>query len=231
VGLLAGANVQPILTGAGYLKFPENPTSAYLFASGGALTAQAGGSNQNLILNSSGTGTVYLGKVGGQPVYVGNPSTVTPYYSFALGDYSASANNQLFLKRPGAATNGFELNSDLNGAFHLGYMGDSGSSIAANIINVTYTGFAGFGGNTGPNYSVDATGDINTSTSYRVGGVQGKTVTYAIPGGGSITFTGGIPTATTAATGLTGTYTVRNSAGTGTCTLTFSNGGLTAETC
>jgi hypothetical protein len=55
---LAGANVQPILTGAGKLIFPEATPAATLSASSGALTVAAGGSNKNITLTPSGTGGV-----------------------------------------------------------------------------------------------------------------------------------------------------------------------------
>lgn len=39
---------------------------------------------------------------------------------------------------------------------------------------------AGFGGNTGPSYAVDATGQINASTGYRVGGTAGVSGSQAV---------------------------------------------------
>lgn len=68
------------------------------------------------------------------------------------------------------------------------------------VITINTTG-AGFGGNTNPQYPVDATGDINTSTKYRVGGTAGLSTTVTLAkltsGGsnGSLTITGGIVTA------------------------------------
>jgi hypothetical protein len=64
----------------------------------------------------------------------------------------------------------------------------------------------GFGGNVAPAYPVDATGDINASVKYRVGGTAGLTVVIttakltALGANGSMTFTGGILTAQVAAT-------------------------------
>ncbi len=58
VGAVIGANVQPSLTGGGYVLFPENANPAYLYASSGLLTLAAGGTNQNIYLAPSGTGLV-----------------------------------------------------------------------------------------------------------------------------------------------------------------------------
>src|SRR6516162_5819093 len=58
---LAGANVQPILTGAGKLIFPETTPSATISAASGALTVAAGGSNQSVVVKPSGTGAVNAG--------------------------------------------------------------------------------------------------------------------------------------------------------------------------
>ena len=54
--LTTASNVQPILTGPGYVKFPENAVPANISASAGALRLVAGGSNQNITATPSGTG-------------------------------------------------------------------------------------------------------------------------------------------------------------------------------
>src|SRR6516164_9788278 len=53
---LFGANVTPILTGAGKLIFPETSPSASLSASGGSLTVAAGGTTKSILLLPSGGG-------------------------------------------------------------------------------------------------------------------------------------------------------------------------------
>jgi hypothetical protein len=66
-----------------------------------------------------------------------------------------------------------------------------------------FAGNTRIGGTTSPSYALDVTGDTNTSGVFRSGGTAG----------------------------LTATKTVRDSAGTGTCTLIFTGGILTGGTC
>ena len=82
---LLGSNVQPVLTGAGKILFPENATPANITASSGAITIAAGGSNQNVVTSPSGTGfTVLGGKVGVDGV-------TTPAHALDVtGDINAS---------------------------------------------------------------------------------------------------------------------------------------------
>lgn len=66
-GFLAGANKTPLLTGSGYIRFPESSTPASLHASSGTLALAAGGSNQNITLTPTGSGGV---GIGGTPAYL-----------------------------------------------------------------------------------------------------------------------------------------------------------------
>ena len=112
---LFGANVTPILTGAGKLIFPETSPSASLSASGGQLTIAAGGTNKNILLQPSGT----TGAVG---------ISTTP-----------GAGNQLDVAGQGwvNASSGYKVANNVGYNFNLGVRN------AANTGTCTMTFFGG----------------------------------------------------------------------------------------
>lgn len=192
-GLFA-ANNQPLLTGLGYLKFPENSTPAYLYATGGGLTVASGGSNQNLVLAPSGTGYVAAGSTcfGSWPALTSNLFVQNCALAASTpGNYALSQNNagQTYLNAASGQTIHFHLANVIQGIW---------STIGLSIL----TGV-------NANYPLDVAGDVNTSTGYRVSGTAGQSATVTIPGGGSFTAAGGIVTAyTNPASGATGTLTI-----------------------
>jgi hypothetical protein len=186
---LAGGNISPILTGTGYIKFPETSPSASISASGGQLTAAAGGVNQHVLLLPSG-GTVGV-----------NTSNPTPL-AITLGSYPA-----LTAVNPNTAILGAYSNSVPNFALNMASDGswtiyDHGSGNWVQGLIQT-GGRVGVGVIPNTNYQLDVSKDINTATQFRVAGTPGLSIVK----------------------------TIRNSANTGTCTMTFSGGILTASTC
>lgn len=127
---LGGANIQPLLTGDGKLRFPEGSPPAYINAATGQINIVPGG------VFPSG-GTAWILPVGG----------------------TGLANFSKF-----------------------------GLSINTNAI---------------ANYMLDANGDVNSNTTYRIAGTSGGTSIFS----------------------------VRNSAGTGSCSLTFQGGLFISSTC
>jgi hypothetical protein len=196
---LLGANVQPILSGSGKLLFPETTPSANLSAASGALTIAAGGTNQSITLTPRGTGAVGVG-TSGTPALPFTVSNLGPYFHPGAGVVDPAGTAWAYLLAASGGNNAVIWDSGRS--MRWGVEASIGGGLTE-LMRLTASGKLGPGGNTNPSYPVDATGDINTSTTYRVGGTAG----------------------------LSGTYTVRNSLGTGTCTLTYAGGVLTAETC
>jgi hypothetical protein len=189
IGMLLGANQTPILTGAGYIKFPENAIPAYIYASGGALTAYSGGSNQNISLVPSGIGIVNINQAANNTNGLLNITLPT------------GTNHFLWMYSGAVRTHAFYSASD-SGNMAI-YNSSSNAQIVFRSAGISYV-LGNFSvGQSANTYPLDVAGDINTSGVVRVNGTGG----------------------------LTGTYTVRNSAGSGTCTLTYKGGVLTSETC
>jgi hypothetical protein len=176
-GLFA-ANVQPILSGSGKIIFPEASPSANISASAGTILLQAGGTANNIAALPTGTGWFRAG-----------------------GAIFSSADGGTFPAQQ------FIRMSTTSGIGSLtSYDGNASTFLPLNLRgSVIYAGNGNFGcgGQTSPGFPVDCTGDINTSTEYRVGGTIG----------------------------LSRTLTVRNSVGTGTCTITVTGGIITASSC
>jgi hypothetical protein len=177
-GALAGSNFTPLLSGTGKLIFPETSPSATLSASSGALTVAAGGVNQPLNLNPSGTGNVAINS---------NGSTANAAISFA----QVSTGSQNWLLEDTASGNGFGVGKLL--AYNL-----TGGALAWGCDS---TGKCGFG-TASPGYQVDSTGDINASGVFRKGGTAGvgtgSTITVCTSGACAtsctLIFNGGIRT-------------------------------------
>lgn len=202
-GALAGANVQPVLTGAGKILFPENAAPASLSASSGALTAAAGGSNQNVTLTPSGTGNVILAGGGSGLVGVG---TTSPLAMLDVAGLLRSTSNSPTPPSGKGLEMSFSTSTSSANlqAYDRGTSSYIQMSLNGNPLTLNSASLADVGvDNPSPSYPLDVTGDVNTSTAYRVGGAAGLSVTK----------------------------TVRNSVGTGTCTFTFTGGIMTASTC
>jgi hypothetical protein len=222
LGVLA-ANHAPVLTGGNAaipnaLVFMENATPAHVSASSGAISILAGGSNQNVTLTPSGTGLI----TSASPLYL-NPAAAPGVNQIKL---QANAAGALALLSEAADDQEMLWDAEYSGAayvarsttaarlmksgsvFRIDYANGltAGSTFvwpgtSSLTVDLT-TGRVGFGGNASPGYPVDATGAINASTGFSVGG----------------------------AAGVTHSQTMKNSAGT-TCTETFSGGLLTSSSC
>jgi hypothetical protein len=236
---LAGANVQPILSGAGSLIFPETIPSATLSASSGALTIAAGGTSKNVILKPTGSGCVQL--------FADSPA-ITLCDSSGQITLSAGGANQNITLTPsgtgstllngkvGASTASPQVPFEVTGAAATPSLsswndtlalataaGANGQVMGMGSLNagpwgmwiqVSNKGGASFplglnpaGGNVGvntisPSYSLDVSGDVNTSGVYRKGGTAGvgtgSSITVCTSGACatscSLIFSGGIRT-------------------------------------
>ncbi len=177
---MAGANVQPLLTGAGKILFPESATPATISASSGALTLAAGGSNQNVNLTPTGTGvTSATGNVAASGtlrttgfVLPASGSGLELFYNAAI-----PAANVTAIDRTGVAYLPLRLNG------------------LTTTVNAQSGGCFGVLG--ACTYDLDTTGDTNTSGVFRKAGTAGISATLTIPNGGSATISGGIITAKT----------------------------------
>jgi hypothetical protein len=185
---LAGGNISPILTGSGYIKFPETSPSASLSASGGQLTVAAGGTTKSILLMPSG------GSVG--------VNTTDPSIAGTLGYYPGltvvNSSTPLLAAYSSMVPN-FALNVGSDGSW---VMFDHAAGVW-NAAVLSANGRVGIGVAANVSYGLNVAGDTNTGTAYRVAGTAGLGVVK----------------------------TIRNSAGTGTCTMTFTGGILTASTC
>ena len=189
VGGLLGSNFQPILTGSGKLQFPENATPATISASSGAVNIAAGGSNQNVTLTPSGTGLTSL--LGNVIIGAGSGTSALEIYRTA-----SLANAGITLTQAGTGGHSYYIESTApaNG-FGVGRLVIYDLTASAIIICTDTAGKVGIAGC--PSYPLDATGDINSSTKYRVAGTAGV--------GGSISVTTGSGTALTSASCATTT--------------------------
>ena len=191
---LGGANVTPVLTGAGKVVFPEANPSANIGATSGALTMAAGGTNQNIVTTPSGAGNTILGGrvgIGGTPspantLDVNGIITVKDGGGRNLPGGIATEVNAFIID--------FGLNDDSTsrfGPYNASYQGGmmrfdgragaglftlfvraAGGTAVGPAITVLSSGNAGFG-TTGPNYRIDAAGDINATGVYRQNGTAG----------------------------------------------------------
>jgi hypothetical protein len=161
-GLLAGANVTPLLSGSGKIIFPENATSATLSASSGALGVNAGGTNQGITLTPTGTGTTYA---------VGNHGSTSAKASLEVsGMFRATDFN---VPTSGAGIEAFYnsggfINAYDRGASSYKTLTLNGSSLVLNNSTVGTTCV----NQASCTYALDTLGDTNTSGVYRVGGTQ-----------------------------------------------------------
>jgi hypothetical protein len=189
---LAGANVQPILSGAGKLIFPEASPSATLSAASGALTVAAGGNNKNLILTPSGTGVAIVNASAGSS----NANA-----SLDAGGMIRSTDYNV----PTAGT-GLEVYA-AGGNGHLQAYNRAGAAyvplyIDGNALTINSNSGANVGIGAAPSHKLDANGDINTSGVFMKGGVAGvgtgSTITVCTSGACatscSLIFNGGIRT-------------------------------------
>ena len=149
-GGLAGANVQPVLTGAGKLLFPENATPATISASSGALTVKAGGSNQNINLTPSGTG------------WTDNASTFR-----ATGVHAPGSGVGVEVAYDSGVPTG-AVNSFDRGGSVFKPMRVNGNTLTLNAQSAACVGVKG-----ACTFDLDTTGDTNTSGVFRKGGTAG----------------------------------------------------------
>lgn len=137
--------------------------------------------------------------------YLGSGSTITNQNGFfASAALTGATNNYAFYSDNAAAVGAGKTHFDFYANSNVATGGGTTWGFYENgTANNAFRGNSRFGGITAPTYAVDVTGDTNTSGVFRVGGTAG----------------------------LTATKTVRDSAGTGTCTLIFTGGILTGGTC
>lgn len=155
---MAGSNVQPVLTGAGKILFPENATPATISASSGALTLAAGGTNQNVSITPSGTG---IGQVT-RPLLVGSAGPG----SSAQFTVHPGTNENLAVTGAVDMPNGVVVQS-YNDAVNA----DEDLELSAAAFRFTQ-GNVGIGAN--PGFALDnQAGDTNTVGVYRKSGVAG----------------------------------------------------------
>jgi hypothetical protein len=183
-GGLAGANLQPVLTGAGKILFPGTTPVASISALSGALTIASGGTNQDLTLSPSGTAHVLV------------PNTV-PY-----GSADSSSTPQSLLWLDGSNPDILHLQNNqraAGGSVEVDTQAGGGQSLL-----ITAAGQVRIGGGT-PSYPLDVGGDVNSGGVFRKGGAAGAgvgaalTVCSAVAGGVctsscTLVFNGGIRT-------------------------------------
>lgn len=208
--ILTGAtnNVQPILSGSGTGKviFPENAIPAIISASGGAPTIAAGGSNQNVVLVPSGTGSVVIPVTASGATF---PQIVLNAGTTALGRISALNPNGRVDLLSNLSYDGTNFNLDditqpgevlsiLGGFPSLLRVASAGTNprTLTDLMTVDQANLRLGVNQPSPAYILDVGGDINTNTVYRKGGTAGISTT--ITPGSTVTTLGGIVTASTA---------------------------------
>ncbi len=169
---MAGANVQPLLTGAGSILFPETSPHAQIRAAGGALTLGAGGANQDVDLAPSGTGFSLLRGSAAVPVSG----------AIRLVDGTTADNGQWAL---------------IGGNTYFDFAGGLNVRTAPSYATVATFTSTGLGIGVANAYPLDTLGDTNTSGVFRKAGTAGISATLTLPNGGSATISGGIITAKT----------------------------------
>ena len=164
--------------------------SANLSASGGTLTATAGGTTKHILLQPSAGGSVGIDLT--DPTFGGlqaSPGLSIGGYGtpLVIGNTTSTVNFKIGLNNTGQ----WALYDYGAGSWTLGIF-QSGGAI-------------GLGGAPGAGNTIDVfgAGTVNVGSGYKVGNVAGLTIVK----------------------------TIRNSANTGTCTMTFRGGILTASTC
>jgi hypothetical protein len=137
--------------------------------------------------------------------FLGSGSTITTQNGFlASAALTGATNNFGFNAGNAAAIGSGKTRFDFYSNSNTATGGGTTWGFYQNgTTNNAFRGNSRFGGVTAPSYAVDVTGDTNTSGVFRVGGTAG----------------------------ITATKTVRDAAGTGTCTLIFTGGLLTGGTC
>lgn len=226
--ILFAANLPPYFTGGGgtpanCVVFPGTSPAAYLCAPSGAAGLNSGGANQDLNLTPSGTGNIRTSAnlgIGSSPIStIAGRSYVTIKGStlagvLELATAQADANSNLVGMWQSTDANNLDADRRIGliqmlldgttanhrgGLIRFATKADSGGiSVWAAL---TRQGFWGFGGNLSPAYSIDATGDTNTSGVYRVGGTAGSSASCTFC---SITSTGGIITSISSGTDYPG---------------------------
>jgi len=153
----------------------------------------------NTTTNSIGTGTITGNSGISQFKFNTGAGGVTP--TIAVGNTNTSGKFAALL----AGTAGAEFNFDMSGWFAIA--GDTKANYNSNNLgsgSETYylriegsTGNVGIGTGT-PTVKLDVNGDINTSSTYKIGGVSGYTGTFTVPtnppGQQNLHITGGIIT-------------------------------------
>ncbi len=177
IGVIVGANNQPLLTGSGKVVFPETTPSANLSASGGALTVASGGTNQSISFVPGANGIVHVvgGTVGSSGVLLDNGG------AFRQKNVAGTVRGLL-----SHFTDDVVYLDDLDGPIEV--------RPAGGVYIFDSTGLS-LGTGATATYRVDASGDINASGVYRQAGTSGTSATYTFPCSGSVTSSGGIVTA------------------------------------
>jgi hypothetical protein len=214
-GMALGSTADPgagIFLATGGLLLGTTHTPSLTPNASGQITIAAAGSNQNIVLTPSGTGCI--SSIG--PMHL-DPGTSTQYSHVLLQANGAGAlsaqvlsagNVQLLFDAYRSAGSLLAANTAaariVENAGNLSFQAASGLTVGSPVVFTTAvtiqlsTGFAGFGGNTSAAYPVDATGSINASGAYLVGGTQ-------VVGSRRTGWT--IPTATLSRSGLTNSST------------------------
>jgi hypothetical protein len=161
---LAGGNVAPILTGSGYIKFPETVPSASLSASGGKLTIASGGTSQHILLMPGG------GSVG--------IAVTDPTFGGKIFPALASVGGTVFAAGSSATTPNFALNVDGSGNWAL-YDYNAGSWGLGLYQGSTRVGIGGAAGASNQ-LDVYGLGTINAGSGYKVNNVAGLTQTITV---------------------------------------------------
>lgn len=228
---LPAANVAPVLSSVGKILFPENSTSAYLQAASGELTVAAGGSNKSVVLRPTGSGSAILDSFGNSPIYIGrraegtsaSKTAVTTDLPLAqLSGFGYGATGYSSAGRAIIRLNAGENWSDAAQGAYIVFLttpiggtavaemarifGSGGMSLGSTTdpgaTNLSVIGKIAAGTATAPTYAVDATGDVNVTGVFRKGGTAGTSASYSF----------------------------RNGAGSGSCSVTVSGGIITAVT-
>jgi hypothetical protein len=185
---LFGANVTPLLTGTGKLVFPETSPSANLSASSGKLSVAAGGTNQNILIAPSGTGSVGVNVT--DPTFGGlqaSPGLSIGGYGtpLVIGNTLSTVNFKIGLNGSGE----WALYDYGAAAWTLGMFQTHGR------VGITLSPGAG------NQLDVGGLGTINASSGYLTNNVAGlsvvKTIAKTSTTSCTMTFSGGILTAST----------------------------------
>jgi len=196
------ANVQPILTGAGKLLFPESSTPATLSASSGALTVAAGGTNKNVILKPTGSGCVQL--------FADSPAITLCDSSGQITIAAGGTNQNVALTPSGTglvSITGTSAAASNTAGILAQVTAGSTRGLRMGLLDSNYAWIQSYdslplllnpaGGNLGVGgashaFPLDVTGNINTSGVLMVGGTQvvgARQAAITSPTGGTTTDT------------------------------------------